>query len=772
MNGVLSRFPMAVPGLLLLGIFLHAPTSMARARQESTAADVLPPPADRPIDFEAEIRPILDARCVSCHGPEAQKSGLRLDSREALLLGGDLGPSVEPGNSAESLLIHKVTGFEGESVMPPRGEPLSYLEVGILRAWVDQGASGEPSASPSPTARRSSDHWAFQPINRPEAPSVSDESWARNPIDAFVLDRLDLEGIAPSPEADRATLIRRLSLDLLGIPPTPGEVDAFVADPSPDAVEALVDRLLASPHYGERWGRHWLDLARYADSDGYEKDNPRPDAFRFRDWVIDALNADLPFDRFTIEQLAGDLLPDASPGHRTAAGFHRNTLTNTEGGVDQEEFRVAAVVDRVNTTGTVWLGLTVGCAQCHTHKYDPITQREYYQLFAFFNTSDEENLPLDPTSPHESAEADAKQAKDPGPHIRTFREPPAESRRSTYILIRGDFLRPGEVVRPATFEVLPPIGSEDDALDRLDLARWLVSPEHPLTARVAANRVWSHLFGRGLVPTMDDFGTQGEPPSHPDLLDWLASEFQRLGWSQKALIRTIVLSATYRQASASRPELDELDPENVWLARQNRVRLEAEVIRDASLAAAGLLSTKVGGPSVFPPQPPGISDLTYARSARWQESAGPDRYRRGLYTFFRRTSPYPMLTTFDAPDANVCAVGRETSNTPLQALTLLNDAVFVECARSLALRVAREDEPEPIARAFRLALGRSPSPDEREILETLHRGFLSAFRDDPEGVSLLVGSVPVPEDLPRERVAALAATARVLLNLDEFMTRE
>ncbi|WP_235905148.1 DUF1553 domain-containing protein [Tautonia marina] len=771
MNGDLTRSPMAALRVFVLGIVPLV--SMAKAFEEPAAEDVLPPPVNRPIDFQADIQPIFSARCVSCHGPEAQKSGLRLDSREAMLTGGDLGSSIEAGNSAESLLIHKVTGFEGESVMPPSGDPLSDLEIGLLRAWIDQGAPGERSESSSPTLRRTSNHWAFQPIERPEPPAVADKSWVRNPIDAFILDRLEREGIAPSPEADRATLIRRLSLDLLGIPPTPEEVDAFVQDPASNAVETLVDRLLSSPHYGERWGRHWLDLARYADSDGYEKDNPRPEAFRFRDWVINALNSDLPFDRFTIEQLAGDLLPDASLEQRTAAGFHRNTLTNTEGGVDQEEFRIAAVVDRVNTTGTVWLGLTVGCAQCHTHKYDPITQREYYQLFAFFNASDEENLPLEPPAPDDSSEeTDKPKAKAPVPHIRTFREPPPESRRSTHILIRGDFLRPGESVDPETFEVLPPMAPDGDDPDRLDLAQWLVDPENPLTARVTVNRVWFHLFGRALVPTMDDFGIQGEPPSHPELLDWLASEFQRLGWSQKSLIRTIVLSATYRQASASRPELDDRDPQNVWLARQNRVRLEAEAIRDASLAVAGLLSTKVGGPSVFPPQPPGISDLTYARSARWQESSGEDRYRRGLYTFFRRTSPYPMLTTFDAPDANVCAVGRETSNTPLQALTLLNDAVFVECARSLALRVARESEDETVARAFRLALGRAPSSDEQQILESLYQEFLADFRDDPEAVSKLLGATSVPDDLPSEQVAALTATARVLLNLDEFMTRE
>ncbi|WP_206352460.1 PSD1 and planctomycete cytochrome C domain-containing protein [Tautonia rosea] len=771
MNGDFTRSPLATLGVILLGI-----VPLRSMADEPITQEVLPPPADRPIDFQTDIQPILDARCVSCHGPEAQKSGLRLDSRDAVLQGGDLGSSIEPGNSAESLVIHKVTGFDNESLMPPSGDPLSDLEIGLLRAWIDQGTQGKPTDSTTPTLRRTSNHWAFQTIQDAEPPSVSGESWVRTPIDAFILDRLDREGVTPSPEADRVTLIRRLSLDLTGIPPTPDEVAAFVEDPAPNAVEALVDRLLGSPHYGERWGRHWLDLARYADSDGYEKDNPRPEAYRFRDWVINSVNSDLPFDQFTMEQLAGDLIPDASLEQRTAAGFHRNTLTNTEGGVDKEEFRVAAVVDRVNTTGTVWLGLTVGCAQCHTHKYDPITQREYYQLFAFFNASDEDNLPLetpsDPSPDESTAEKPNATPNAPDPHVRTFREQPPESRRPTHILIRGDFLRPGETVDPNTFEVLPPLAPEGAVPDRRDLARWLVDPENPLTARVTVNRIWFHLFGRALVPTMDDFGTQGEPPSHPELLDWLASEFQRLGWSQKALIRTIVLSSTYRQASSARPELDDRDPQNVWLARQNRVRLEAEIIRDASLAAAGLLSTKVGGPSVFPPQPSGISDLTYARSARWQESTGEDRYRRGLYTFFRRTSPYPMLTTFDAPDANVCAVGRETSNTPLQALTLLNDAVFVECARALAIRVARESDGDLVTSAFRLVLGRSPFPDERAILETLHQEFLSTFHHDSEAVSMLLGTTSVPDDLDREQVAALTATARVLLNLDEFMTRE
>ncbi|QDV36788.1 PSD1 and planctomycete cytochrome C domain-containing protein [Tautonia plasticadhaerens] len=763
--------PVRVPRPAATGILLAilAPIGLARGQDAPGSSGPLPPPADRSVDFLVDIKPILDARCVSCHGAERQKSGLRLDQKAGAMAGGDLGPAIEPGAGADSLLIHRVAGFEGESIMPPTGAPLSPQEVGLLRGWIDQGATWS-EAGAGGGSRRPSDHWAFRPIEPDPPPDVRDEGWVRSPIDRYVLARLESAGISPSREADRATLIRRLSLDLTGLPPSPEEVDAFEADDSPASYEAFVDRLLASPHFGERWGRHWLDLARYADSDGYEKDRPRPEAYRFRDWVIAAINRDLPFDRFTIEQLAGDLLPDASPDRLTAAGFHRNTLTNTEGGVDAEEFRVAAVIDRVNTTGSVWLGLTVACAQCHTHKYDPITRREYYQLFAFFNSADEADRPIESGS---SSVRDAgTEGDEPGPRIRTFVEQAGEDRRESRIHIRGDFLRPGEPVEPGTFEVLPPLPETGGRPDRLDLAEWVVDPENPLTGRVAANRVWHHLFGRALVTSMDDFGTRGESPSHPELLDWLASEYRRLGWSRKGLIRAIVRSSTYRQASAVRPELREVDPENVLLARQNRIRLEAEVIRDLALAVGGLLSTEVGGPSVFPPQPPGISELTYASSARWEESSGPDRHRRGLYTFFRRTSPYPMLTTFDAPDANVCAVKRSTSNTPLQALTLLNDAAFVEGARALGLRALREDPSLAALRAFRLALGREPTVEELEILDGLRASLLHALQADAGSVHALLGGEVPPHGIGRAEAAAIVATSRAILNLDEFITRE
>jgi hypothetical protein len=608
--------------------------------------------------------------------------------------------------------------------------------------------------------------------------------------------------LSPSPEADRVTLIRRVSLDLTGLPPTPDEIDAFEKDTSADAFETVVDRLLASTHYGERWGRHWLDSARYADSDGYEKDTGRPFAWRYRDWVIRALNADTPFDRFTVEQLAGDLLPNATIEQKTATGFHRNTLTNKEGGADQEEFRVAAVVDRVSTTGKVWLGLTVGCAQCHDHKYDPVSQREFYQLFAYFNSDREADIAAPLPGEEEKVKADevkfdaklgelkaavdegkvkklpdaeqTKRAKALAAHEKAA--PPVSKamtmalgkERPTHVMIRGDFLRKGVPVTPGTPAVLPAPGGST----RLELARWLVSSDNPLTPRVTVNWVWAKFFGRGLVATAEDFGTQGEKPSHPELLDWLASEFKSSGgWSLKRLHKLIVTSATYRQSSSVSAEALKRDPLNVLLARQSRLRLEAEIVRDGALAASGLLNRTVGGPSIRPPQPPGISELTYANSAKWPVSTGPDRYKRGMYVWFQRTSPYPMLMTFDSPDSNVCVVRRERSNTPLQALTLLNDAVFVEAAQALARRVLSEKagDAERLSHAMRLCVGRTPTPAEGERLAKLLATFreLSASAD----AAKLVGDHK-PAGVELREAAAWVALARTLLNLDEFVTRE
>jgi mono/diheme cytochrome c family protein len=755
-------------------------------------------PSGPDVDYARDIRPILARSCVSCHGPDKQRGGLRLDTPAGLRAGGDSGPPVVAGDSARSRLYRAITGAKDVNAMPPKEPRLASAEVDRIKAWIDQGAKfpAQEQVAEGPKVT----HWAFRPITCPPVPVTrSSRSAIRNPVDAFIVSRLEAEGLKPVPEADRVTLLRRLALDLTGLPPTPQETDAFVQDRSPDAYERQVERLLASPHYGERWGRHWLDLARYADSNGYSIDSPR-NAWPYRDWVIAALNRDLPFDQFSVEQLAGDLLPGATLDQKIATGFHRNTLVNEEGGIDPEQFRVEAVLDRVNTTGSVWLGLTVGCAQCHSHKYDPLSQREYYQLFAFFNNQDEPNLPLAAAGP---GAPPPRVGKRQGLAAMVLRE--RATPRATHVLLGGDFTRPGAQVIPGTPAVLPPLFRKDEVRrmkdepegfsllssfilhpssfqpTRLDLARWLVRPDHPLTARVTVNRAWAQYFGVGLVETENDFGTRGTPPSHPELLDWLASQFVRQGWSLKALHRLIVLSATYRQSSHARADLETVDPRNRLLGRQARLRLEAEIVRDVALTASGLLDRRVGGPSVFPPQPDGVSKFTQVQRA-WKTSTGPDRYRRGLYTFFQRSAPYPALTVFDAPDANSSCARRGRSNTPLQALTLLNDRAFLELAQGLAERVLREapaGDPERLRYAFRLCLAREPSPQEAKRLEEyLHlqleefraasaeaQALLAAAGKSDPGVSLLP-NIDVPQ------LAAWTAVARVLLNLDEFITRE
>jgi hypothetical protein len=819
----------------------------------------LPPPAARTVDFARDVQPILQRACTSCHGAEKQRGGLRLDDGEAALKGGNTGAVLKPGNSAASRLVQLVAGLDPDTKMPPaRGKELSAAEVGLLRAWIDQGAAW-PKGTAVVVGAAKSMHWAFRPIRRPALPAVADSRWPSTLIDRFILARLEKEKIAPAPEADKVTLLRRVTLDLIGLPPTPEETDAFLADTRPDAYERVVNRLLASPHYGERWGRHWLDQARYADSDGFEKDTARPFAWRYRHFVIAALNRNDPYDTFVVEQLAGDLLPRATVEQKAATGFHRNTLTNREGGVDAEQFRVEAVVDRVNTTARVFLGLTLGCAQCHDHKYDPLSQREYYQLFAFFNSDVEVNVPApvigeqhsddslpaarkkllqtllarealyrekqlpvkvalleslnssqrrslppavrkalifdpnDRTAEHKKALEDYVVSRDADfrqltKSIATLRKTASAvvqaqtlalgKPRRTNVLIRGDFQRPGVAVAPGTPAVLPPMkawGADATPLNRLDLARWVVGPDNPLAARVAVNWFWHKYFGRGIVPTPEDFGTQGERPSHPELLDFLADEFLRGSspWDLKALHRLIVTSATYKQSSAARPELLARDPYNALLARQARLRLEAEVVRDVMLSAAGLLVKRVGGPSVRPPQPPGISELTYASSIRWVESTGPDRHRRGLYTWFQRTSPYPMLMTFDAPDSNLCCVKRERSNTPLQALTLLNDAVFVECAQHLGRRALTERTglDDRLRHAFRLCVARLPTATELARLRQLHDELFALCIADEPAARKLLGAAPIGGHSAAE-AATWTALGRALLNLDEAVTRE
>ena len=587
-------------------------------------------PAPAPVDFSRDVRPILATNCLACHGPDEKerKADLRLDTRA-----GALGV-VTPGKPADSELVRRLTA-EPHERMPPRksGKALTPREVDILTRWVEQGAEYAP-------------HWAYTKPARPPVPEVK-PGWVRNPIDAFIKARLDREGLKPTAEADRYTLARRAALDLTGLPPTWAEVEAFVNDKSADAYEKYVDKQLAKPAFGEHWARLWLDLARYADSAGYADDPPRT-IWKYRDYVIKSFNANKPFDRFTVEQLAGDLLPDPSDEVLTATAFHRNTMTNNEGGTNDEEFRNVAVVDRVNTTLTVWMGTSIACCQCHTHKYDPLTQQEFFRLFAFFNnTADADRTDESPTLAFWSADGRAKKAKleaevaafeeklkgvpadgakperdrlaalkkqladlKPDTSVPVMRELPAGQRRATKVQRRGNFLDLGEEVKEGVPAVFPPLGKLDGAPTRLDLANWIVAPDNPLTARVIANRFWEQLFGTGIVRTSEEFGTQGELPSHPELLDWLATELAsggrqppESGWNVKQFLKLLVTSAAYRQSAKVSPALFERDPDNRLVARGPRVRLTAEMVRDQALSAAGLLSTKLYGPSVRPPQP-------------------------------------------------------------------------------------------------------------------------------------------------------------------------
>ena len=1015
------------------------------------------------VDFNRDVRPILSDNCFACHGPDEanRMAGLRLDDREAAFARKGV---IVPADSAKSRLVQRITADKPALLMPPPAtkRTLTAKQIAIIKQWIDEGARWEQ-------------HWAFVPPKRAEAPAVQTPSWARNAIDRFVLARLEREGLKPASEADKVRLIRRVTFDLTGLPPTPAEIDAFVKDRSPGAYEKVVDRLLASPRYGERMAMQWLDLARYADTHGYHIDSHR-DMWPWRDWVIGAFNSNLPFDRFTIEQLAGDLLPGATKEQRIATGFNRNHMINYEGGAIPEEYLNEYVADRVDTTSTVWLGLTMGCARCHDHKYDPIRQREYYQFYAFFNNASEkgldgrfgnaepilslpapdqqtrlENLKCDikdrealvaadklkpllaewektraatPAPPRDSLwahyELDGSFADlsgnyrhgrtlqgsvtyeegvsgrggefggeahvrlgdmPPGPftfagwirngsgkqhtvvqrrgwelaysdtaHIgdqkrgaflslrfagdnvfelrtrrrletgvfqhvavtwdaaaapklwldgkpcdcevidggarfsapaglsspapveignkhlgRPFRgrlddlrfytrvltpaeietlavhypiatalgENPAnrskntrerlqsyflehdadeplrtawaelknlrlESRqleksilttmvmddmkkpRDTHVLARGDYAAKKEKVEPGVPSILPEL-PKDAPRNRLTLARWLVDPAHPLTARVAVNRFWQMYFGNGLVKTSENFGSQAEPPSHPDLLDWLATEFVRTGWDVKAMQRLIVTSATYRQSSRVTPALLDKDPENRLLARGPRFRLPAEMVRDNALAVSGLLNGDIGGAPVFPYQPAGIwEELAFGEvfsAQSYTPSTGRDLYRRSMYTFWKRTVPPPALNTFDAPDREKCVSRRPLTNTPLQALVLMNDPTYVEAARALAQRALLEAGPHPdkrIAYAFRLATGRAPEARELAVFRELAAKQSAAYAGDPKSATALLAvgeSKPDPRLKPAE-LASWTTVMNVILSLDETITKE
>lgn len=750
--------------------------------------------AEERVDFHREIRPILADVCYQCHGPDdaARQSELRLDKKESTFA--DLGGyrAIVPGKPDASELIRRITSDDDALRMPPPGSSreLTRDQIAKLTRWIAEGADWPDSG-----------HWAFIPPRRPALPAVKDASWPRNPIDHFILARLEREGLAPADQADRTTLIRRVTLDLTGLPPTLDEIDAFLADNAPDAYERLVDRLLASPRYGEHMALPWLEAARYADTDGYQNDRLRY-MWIWRDWVIRALNANMPFDQFTIEQLAGDLLPDRTLYQQIATGFNRNHRINSEAGSIPAEFHVEYVVDRVNTTGTIWLGLTIRCARCHDHKYDPISQREYYQLFAYFNNVAEWGLgpnngnsppfiPVPKSWPNLAANErkaivpkpfklktsqGAVQRPNPGGPETVMVMHERDDPRPTYLLERGAYDQPdkSEVLAPGVPQSLGRI-PDGFPSNRLGLARWLVDPSNPLTARVIVNRYWQLFFGTGLVKTSENFGIQGESPSHPQLLDWLATEFLRREWNVKAMHRLIVTSATYRQSSRASAELQERDPENRLLARGSRLRLTGHALRDQALAISGLLIEEIGGPPVKPYMPPGL--WKSISNNKYKQDHGKKLYRRSLYTYWRRTIPPPTMQTFGAALRETCIVRRSQSTTPLQALTLMNNITFVEASRCLAERMMLEGGSDPrtrLAYGFRAATGRLPNDGETEVLVAAFDSFLARFQLDPAAAKELLGvgeSAADPQRDPAE-LAAFAMAAGTILNLDETITRE
>ncbi len=816
------------------------------------------------IDFARDIQPIFAEHCTACHGSKVEEGSFRLDLKSHFFRGGDSGKLVVPGKSGESLLLARVAGDDEGDRMPLDADPLNESQIALLRKWIDQGA-----VWPDDVKTDAVKHWAFVKPQRQILPTVKQNVWVRNPIDAFILARLEAEGVRPSPEATKEQLLRRVSFDLTGLPPTITQIDAFLADDSPDAYEKVVDRLLASPRYGERWALPWLDAARFADSNGYQRDGRR-EAWAFRDWVIRALNSNMPFDQFTIQQIAGDLLPEPTLAQRIATGFNRGTMANVEAGTDTEEQRVLAIFDRVNTTGTVWLGVTIQCAQCHDHKYDPFSQTDYYRLFAFFNNTEveieEKNSardfigpklklpePATKTSVRQLAEAELKavgeslktlaeqlklhqsQWEKNLPHlakseekipadIQAILDQPSENRdesqkkslaayylkrfdsyttlekrqtalqkrvtelaadtalvmselpqpRMTQLFKRGDFLNPGETVPAGAPEVLHPLKKSDNP-NRLDLARWLIDTENPLVARVTVNRYWAEFFGRGLVETPEDFGTQGSRPTHPQLLDWLATEFVRNGWNVKAIHRLIATSATYRQASKMTPAVLQRDPYNALYTRGPRVRLRAELIRDNALAVSGLLSDKMHGPPVFPRQPDGVWNHIGRASNLWKTSNGEDLYRRGVYVYWRRTVPYPSFVNFDAPSREMCVVKRNRSNTPLQALTLMNDPVFFEAAAGLARRLCQEqpqaDPADRIRYAFRLAAGRHPHQTEIEILQQRYEQEFAGYQADPDAAEKMAKHWNPSDTTNTAEFAAWMHVTNIILNLDEVITK-
>lgn len=843
----------------------------------------LPAFAADTLKFSRDIRPILSENCFACHGPDDKKreAGLRLDDEAGAKANNDGVIAIVPGHPETSALIQRIESTDPDEVMPPPKlhKTIPPAQVTLLKQWIKEGA---------PWGK----HWSYEMVVRPEVPVSKDEGGRMkdetNAIDAFLAQRLRKEGLAFSPEADAATLVRRLALDLTGLPPTLEELERFTS--SPELLASSLQHYLSKPAFGEHWARTWLDLARYADSSGYPSDQPR-EIWAYRDWVIKALNANMPFDQFTIEQLAGDLLPKPSNDQLTATAFHRNTMTQNEGGTSDEEYRVAAIIDRVNTTMAVWMGTSMACAQCHTHKYDPITITEYFQFYALLNQSADADkkdespllelwkpgqkeqrakleaeikqveaafakpkpewlkgldawasmahpeldkfnpkptaviaalaLPKDQRTPPQQGEIQAHYVRHIAPEAKLERDQLAKlnqqlaalkpdtvpvmkeladkARRITHVQLRGNWQALDAVVQGGTPSVFPPL-PKDKPVDRLTMAQWLVSRNNPLTARVMVNRLWEQLFGIGLVRTSEEFGSQGELPFHPELLDWLAAEFMESGWDVKHMLTLMVSSRAYRQSSANRKVrsaqlsvrsddntehsalstehlLTDLDPDNRLLARGPRFRPTGEMLRDQALAVSGLLSPKMYGPGVRPPTPNLGLSTAFGRSNDWTVSTGEDKYRRSVYTEVRRNSPYASYSTFDAPNREVCTLRRGRTNTPLQAFVTLNDPVFIEASQALARRVLIEQAGKSTADQmqwlFKLCLSRAPTaPEQQRLLALLTDAQRTYQTDNAKALKLATDPLgPLPPTLKAPDLAAWTTVANVVINLDEFVMR-
>lgn len=765
--------------LLLLAIILYGIHACNYDTGSEKAEEHIP----EKISYNFDIRPILSDKCFACHGPDANKreAGLRLDNEKSAFMALKENPGAHaliPGKPQFSEVFLRISSKDTSMMMPPPSSnlKLSSHEINIIEKWIEQGAKYET-------------HWSFTRPKKAPLPEVEDAGWVKNEIDYFILGKLEQKGLTPNPEAGKEYLLKRLSLDLTGLPPGLELMNAFLADNSPSAYDKVVDQLLKSQAYGEKMALYWLDVARYADSHGYQDDSYRSQ-WPWRDWVIYSFNKNIPYDKFITLQLAGDLMPNATKEQILATGFNRNHKITEEGGVVDEEYRVQYVIDRTNTFSKALIGVTLECAQCHDHKYDPFTQKDYYQLYAFFNNVREVGLESDVGGPETYAKTPMIEISyDEVNKILKFINKQDTSKlivsvmgerdtlRKTFMLKRGAYDAPGAEVEPGTPKSILAFDSNYPK-NRLGLAKWLFDKRNPLTSRVFVNQLWQEIFGRGIVKTSGDYGMQGELPSHPELLDWLAVDFMNNGWDMKRLLKQIVMSATYRQSAVISPDKLKADPENVFLSRAPRYRIKAELIRDLVLSSSGLLVKTIGGPSVKPYQPDGLwESATSGRGIlkNYKQDHGADLYRRGMYTFIKRTVPPPVMGIFDASNRDQCEVKRLKTNTPLQALIMMNDPTVLEASRVLAVKLDREpvQAKEKVIRAFRLIVCRRPSEKEIDLLTSYYTDQLNTFKKQQKRAEslLAIGEYPLPEKLNKTSVAAMMQVISALYNLEETITK-